>query len=92
MDHTVLVKPMDVEITASEEEPLLDSLQKADIAIDSECGGIGVCGLCRIHVLAGDTSESTLEEDDHLSEEMIEAGERLACQTFPQSDLIISIP
>jgi len=92
MDHTVLVKPMDVEITAAEEEPLLDSLQKAGVEIDSECGGIGVCGLCRIHVVEGDTSESTLEEDDHLSEEMIEAGERLACQTYPLSDLTISIP
>ncbi len=54
MDHTVIVRPMDVEIKASGEEPLLDSLQKADIGIESECGGIGVCGLCRIHVLEGD--------------------------------------
>jgi ferredoxin len=92
VDYTVTVKPMDVEIKASDEESLLDSLLKADVAIESECGGIGVCGLCRIHILEGDTSESTLEEDDHLSEEMVEAGERLACQTYPQSDLSISIP
>jgi len=92
MDYTVIVKPMDVEIKASDDEPLLDSLQKADVGIDSECGGIGVCGLCGIHVLEGDISGSTLEEEDHLSEEMIEAGERLACQTYAQSDLTISIP
>ena len=92
MDYKVKVKPGDVEIEASDDESLLDSLQNANVEIESECGGIGVCGLCRIHVLEGDTSESTLEEDDHLSQEMIEAGERLACQTYPQSDLTISIP
>lgn len=92
MDYTVTIKPGDIQIKASDEESLFDSLQKAEVAIDSDCGGIGVCGLCRIHVLEGATSESTLEEEDHLSEEMIEAGERLACQTYPQSDLTISIP
>ena len=92
MEYSVTVKPAGAKIPASDEESLLDSLQNADVEIESECGGIGVCGLCRIHVLEGNTSESTLEEEDHLSDEMIEAGERLACQTYPLSDLTISIP
>ncbi len=92
MEYKVIVKPMEVEIEDSDEGSLLDSLQKTGIGIESECGGIGVYGLCRIHVLEVDTTESTLEEEDHLNEEMIEAGERLACQTYPLSDLTISIP
>jgi ferredoxin len=92
MEHTVTVKPSGIKIIASDDESLLDSLQRAGVEIESECGGIGVCGLCRIHMLEGDASEITLEEEDHLSEEMIEAGERLACQAYPQSDLTISIP
>ena len=92
MEYAVTVKPAGVKINASDDESLLDSLQRAGVDIESECGGIGVCGLCRIHVLEGDVSEITLEEDDHLSEDMIDAGERLACQTYPQSDLVISVP
>ncbi len=92
MDYTVTVRPQEVEISASTEDPLLDSLQKAGIEIESVCGGIGVCGKCRIRVLEGDTSEPTLEEEDHLPEEMFEQGDRLACQTYPLSDLVIHIP
>jgi ferredoxin len=92
MEYTVTIRPLEVKIKASDEGSLLDSIQKAGVDIESDCGGIGVCGLCRIHVLEGETSEITLEEEDHLGEEEFDAGERLACQTFPQSDLTISIP
>ncbi|MEW6555464.1 MAG: 2Fe-2S iron-sulfur cluster binding domain-containing protein [Actinomycetota bacterium] len=92
MEYNITVRPADVEIKASDEESLLDSIQKAGIEIESDCGGIGVCGLCRIHILEGKTSEIALEEEDHLTVEEFEAGERLACQTYPQSDLTISIP
>ncbi len=92
MDHTVTVRPLEVDITASEDDSLLDSLLNANIEVESICGGIGVCGKCRIRVLEGNTSDPTSEEEDHLSGEMFDAGERLACQTYPLSDLVIHIP
>lgn len=92
MDHKVTVRPFGVEISAPEEEPLLTSLQDAGINVESICGGMGICGKCRIRVLEGNTSEPTFEEEDHLSEEMLEEGERLACQVYPLSDLVIHIP
>jgi ferredoxin len=92
MAYTVTVKPQGVDITASEDESLLDALENADIDIEGSCGGIGSCGECLVHVLEGATSEPTLEEEDFLSEEMLEGGDRLACQTYPLSDLVIRIP
>jgi ferredoxin len=92
MDHTIAVEPQGVNISASEDESLLEALEKAGIEIESSCGGVGTCGECVIKVLEGETSEPTLEEEDFLSPEMLESGERLACQTFPLSDLVIQIP
>ena len=92
MDYKITVKPLDIEIAASEDASLLDSLLAADIEVESICGGLGVCGSCKIRVLEGNATERTQEEEDHLTDEMFEQGDRLACQTYPLSDLVINIP
>jgi uncharacterized 2Fe-2S/4Fe-4S cluster protein (DUF4445 family) len=92
MEHSIAVRPLGIDISASQDDSLLAALQNADIEIESICGGIGVCGKCRIRVLEGNTSEPTLEEEDHLSEGMLEQGDRLACQTYPLGNLVINIP
>jgi ferredoxin len=92
MEHSIDVRPKGAEISASEDESLFETLQNSNIQIESDCGGIGSCGKCVLHILQGEVSEPTLEEEDHLSEEMLEQGNRLACQTYPLSDLVIEIP
>ena len=58
----------------------------------SVCGGKGTCGGCKVQILDGDTSPPTSTELDILSKEDLEAGYRLACQTFPSSNLKVHVP
>jgi uncharacterized 2Fe-2S/4Fe-4S cluster protein (DUF4445 family) len=83
---------MGSQLQSSGEEDLLTLLHGAGIGVESVCGGMGVCGKCRIHILEGKTTEPTLLEDDHLSEDQLDRGERIACQTYPEGDLSIYIP
>lgn len=66
---------------------LLAHAQSAEIDIGSQCGGHGVCGKDRVLIRDPAQRESlsplTECERNHLSEIEIEAGWRLACQTFP---------
>jgi uncharacterized 2Fe-2S/4Fe-4S cluster protein (DUF4445 family) len=92
MEYRISVKPPGIEIVSSEGENLLTTLNDAGVGVESICGGMGTCGKCRVHVLEGKTSDPTLEEEDHLSEDQLERGERLACQVYPESDLSVYIP
>lgn len=92
MDYSITVEPLGKELSASGEEDLLSALHGAGIEVESVCGGIGSCGKCRIRILEGKATDPTLEEEEHLSEERLDAGERLACQVYPLSDLTIQLP
>ncbi|WP_048149269.1 ASKHA domain-containing protein [Methanolacinia paynteri] len=62
---------------------LLELAQAANTSLRGDCGGAGVCGKCRVQIvkLYGKVSEPTEKERDHLKDEEIAAGYRLACQT-----------
>jgi uncharacterized 2Fe-2S/4Fe-4S cluster protein (DUF4445 family) len=70
---------------------LLESAWMAGISIASVCGGNGTCGQCRVIINHGDTSPPKPEEKKLLTEEELEKGYRLACCTYPQSDLKVHI-
>jgi ferredoxin len=68
---------------------LLAHAQMIELSLGSECGGHGKCGKDRVRVPAEDrpkTSPVTAIERAHLRPEEIEAGIRLGCQCFPESD------
>ncbi len=92
MDLEITVQPQGKRLISSGEEDLLTTLRAAGIAIESVCGGIGDCGKCRVRILEGKVTDPTFAEEDHLSEEQLERGERLACQVYPESDLSVEIP
>jgi ferredoxin len=68
---------------APEGEDLLEVLQSNGTPIETSCGGVGTCGLCRITVLAGRRFLSPFRpvEGDHLGHEAEFLGTRLACQS-----------
>jgi ferredoxin len=76
---------------------LLGHAQMVELEIGSRCGGHGVCGGDRVRVTepspwAGHLSPHTAAEREHLSEEDLARGWRLACQVFPeQNDLSITV-
>lgn len=53
-------------------------LRSEGIAIQSPCGGKGVCGKCRVQVINGDKELSSLDIR-HLSKDELDKGIRLAC-------------
>ena len=70
-------------------ESLLQALKRQSVYLVASCGGKGICGKCRIRVLEGKykiTSTGKLDPFD------VESGFVLACQTFPEEDLVIDIP
>ena len=70
---------------------LLAHAQAAQLDIGSRCGGHGVCGGDRIRIPAEATqyfSPVRDREREHLSKDELEAGYRLACQCFPETDTL----
>lgn len=71
-------------------ESLLSTSKRAGIELDSVCGGKGTCGRCRVMVKELD-SPLTDDERKHLSAVEISKGVRLACQVFPEENLIVHV-
>ncbi len=71
---------------------LLGAAQLAGVDITSVCGGIGICGDCKIRLVQGELTPPTLEEKDIFTEEQFQNGYRLACQAYPLSDILLEIP
>lgn len=71
---------------------LLEAAQKAGIDLVASCGGIGICGTCRVRIAAGKVTPLTLTEEEALDAGQRAAGFRLACQTKPLSDVRLDIP
>ena len=59
--------------------------------IPFRCGG-GKCGTCRCHIDQGleHTDEVKAKERNHLSDDELRDGWRMACQTFVRGDVHVS--
>jgi len=91
-EYTVIFQPIGRRVTVVRENSLLNAAQGAGINIASVCGGIGICDSCKIRMINGSLTETTLEEKAIFTELELETGYRLACQSYPQGDLVIEIP
>jgi uncharacterized 2Fe-2S/4Fe-4S cluster protein (DUF4445 family) len=72
-----------------EGKSILQTLKREGIYLVSSCGGKGICGKCRVRLLegkVGSVSTGRLQPPD------IDRGIVLACQTFPEEDILIDIP
>ncbi|MBT8342012.1 MAG: DUF4445 domain-containing protein [Desulfatitalea sp.] len=74
------------------EHSLFDFCLDMDANLVGLCGGGGSCGRCIVQIISGKTSDPTDAEKKALTEKDLQDGYRLACQTYPQSDLIVNIP
>ena len=80
-----------LEINCPAGETILSALEGADCPPRADCGGRGVCGLCRITAEAGTAPPPTPRERAKLPAAAIARGIRLACQSRPVADLTISL-
>ena len=74
------------------DQNLLECARQLSVDLVSICGGIGSCDRCKIQVIAGKVSKPTLEEEAELGASALEQGYRLACQTYPESDIKLHVP
>jgi len=76
-------------VNAVEGESIYAALKKNGIYLVASCGGKGVCGKCRVKVIEG---RSRIEAAARLRKKEIEENIVLACQTFPEEDILIEVP
>ena len=73
-------------------DSLLACARRLGVGISSICGGKGSCHSCKIQVLSGTVSKPTPSEAEAFSPQELKAGWRLACQTYPRSDIKVNVP
>ena len=78
-------------VTAPENSNLLRISLREKGGIPFKCGG-GLCGTCRCLIESGleNTDAVKPKERNHLSEEDLARGFRMACQTFVNGDISVS--
>ncbi|MEW6108084.1 MAG: ASKHA domain-containing protein [Nitrospirota bacterium] len=76
-------------VKAEPAESIYQALKNNGIYLVASCGGKGVCGKCRVKILEG---KSRIESVGKLRKKDIDEKLTLACQTFPEGDLVVEIP
>lgn len=95
MSGSVVFQPLGKRVPADVGRDLLDIAQRAGVGLSSVCGGIGICGNCRVRVGGRCVSEPNAVELDTLHPQDSDAGLRLACQTLivdDREDIIVDVP
>lgn len=89
--YSITIKNLGKSIKVGDKETILSALRRNHIIIPAVCGGLGICGTCRIKILEGDATKPTEREIVVLGN-LTEKGWRLACQAYALSDLVIVVP
>ncbi len=85
-------EPIGRRVDVDQSQDLLSAAQGAGIALSAVCGGVGICGDCKVRLVTGMLSQITAVEKQFFTDAELQAGWRLACQAFPLSDVKIEIP
>ena len=85
----VSFEPDNVDVIVKEGENLLEAAVKAGVRISASCGGVGVCGTCKVRIKKGEVSSKRTEK---ISDEDYAQGVRQACLSKVLSDLVVYVP
>jgi len=80
----------DVKVPAQVGDNILELAQKAGVKIDAPCSGNGVCGKCKLRLIAGAVEHPASTR--HLPQDEYEDGMRLACQSSVMGDATFIVP
>lgn len=82
------VLPDDIWIRVKHGRTIYETLQKTNLDLESECGGLGTCGKCKVRIITpiGPAGE---QERKLLSPAELEDGVRLACRTRIKKTLVV---
>jgi 2Fe-2S ferredoxin len=97
----VRIAGTDYVFDAPEGEDLLEILQSNGYPVETSCGGVAACGLCRVTIEAGRDLLSGIRDGEvsHLGSEAGRLGARLACQSKVRAtgapelaELVVRVP
>ncbi|MCS7111178.1 MAG: ASKHA domain-containing protein [Ignisphaera sp.] len=89
----VMAKQYDKTLITIHNRVLLDVLRELEIPLRSDCGGIGVCGKCKVLITGGNSTQPTSSERKLLSYKELSEGYRLACQVrLIEGEFEVSVP
>ncbi len=91
-DFTIDFEPVGRRGKCRKKEPLLACAHRLGVGISSICGGKGTCHTCSVQVLSGTVSKRTANEHEAFTPQELKEGWRLACQTYPTSDVRLMVP
>ncbi len=93
MPITVTFQPSGRRVTVKPGSDLLEAAQRAGVDLNAVCGGVGICGMCRIRLLSGRVTSPTPDEQHELTPDQLSAGLRLACQCRVETtDVLVDVP
>ena len=84
------VLPDDLWVKVRRGKTILEALQKTDVELEGDCGGLGQCGKCKVKVLSSIGPPSS-EAQELLDPEELKEGVRLACRTKIKKDLTVYV-
>jgi uncharacterized 2Fe-2S/4Fe-4S cluster protein (DUF4445 family) len=87
---SVRFKPQNIDIEVERGTSLLKAVSKAGLHLETDCGGMGRCGKCKVVVHKGATA-LTPREREYLTPFEIENKVRLACQAFIRAATVVSV-
>lgn len=88
----VLVLPDEISVDLPEGAPLVRALWQAGAAVETPCGGFGVCGKCKVRFVGGAVPAPTPDELRHLPAQDLSEGWRLACRHRVIGDAQVIVP
>ncbi len=87
----VRFQDFDSEVEVERGKTVLEAVRQAGLALESECGGRGTCGACRVRFLEGAPAPGA-DDALRLGDGAVAQGWRLACQTILTDDCRIALP
>lgn len=90
--RSVTFVPLGESATALPNETVLDAARRAGVPLGNSCGGIGICGRCRIRIVegAGQLSAPTSIEIRTMTARGFADDERLACMCVVDGDCAVT--
>ena len=85
-------EPIGKRINAQVGQTLLEAAHAAGIELVAVCGGAGTCGQCQVQLVTGTMDPPNKVEGSFFTDEMLEKGWRLACQTKIRGELKVFVP
>jgi len=92
LPHQIDFEPVGRRGSCPADQSLLQAARRLGVDLISLCGGEGICGHCKVQVLAGHVSPPTSAERDALTSQELQEGYRLACQTYARDDVKVGVP